>query len=133
MDLFGPYRHIITYDCSTPPGCSQFPCRINETILAELLGRTNLAREWRHACSAIFELRDLAVGIEHRISQGIGRALAEAERHEDHTVCDFAVGAQDGLDAAASRLDLDHVADRQAPAFDLVRVHGRNSLRLDRV
>src|SRR3546814_2388798 len=56
-------------------------------------------------CSS--DLRDLAVGVELRVGQPVGRRLGIAERHEDHAVGDSAVGAGDQLDGAAPRRDAD--------------------------
>src|SRR5471032_2989178 len=110
---------------------SQLFADARKSRFAELFGGPDLSREWAHACSAVFELGNLPEGVEHRVGERVGRALVEAERHEDHAVGDLAVRPQNGLDTAAPGFDLNHVADRQAPARDFVRVHGRDALRLD--
>ena len=57
--------------------------------------------EGLHPDGTIFELRDLAPGVELRVGQEVRRRFAEGEGHEDLPVGHGGIGAGGELDGAA--------------------------------
>src|ERR1700681_859869 len=80
---------------------------------------------WRDFHRAILELRYLPDRIQRRVGQHVGGGLVITERDEDRALRRTFVGACIQRDAAAARLDGDHVTWLHAQPCQVERIERR--------
>src|SRR6202048_2293484 len=86
---------------------------------------------WRDFHCAILEFRYLPDRIQRRVGQHVGGGLVITERDEDRTLRRAFVSARVQRDAAAARLDREHVTWFHTQSCQVERIERRYGVRLD--